>query len=223
MRTPIFSAVMTALGGLLFLGAVVYSSVKVGQATERVQKLNDSAEVLTVQIAQRESTLNRITPVAAKGLGYVRPDTITSSSALGASLTASYAAESLAQSGMARRRGTTVRYYPRGFEQSVNQDIVLPVLRRAGFTLVERPTAGGMRDLGTNAIWFGADVPIEDAKLVALVLASAGAQIRTIRPFREPTGPKRRAIEIGADRREVSSPVWTPQRILEARDFPRVR
>jgi hypothetical protein len=220
-RSAIVSAVITALGGLLFLGAVVYSSIRVQRATERVAHLKAYEDTLQKRIAERESTLARLTPVAAKGLGYVESDTITSPSSLSASLTASHAAESLAATGIRRRQGISVRYYPRAFERSVNKDIVLPVIRQAGFTLEERPTAAGMRDLGTNAIWFGNAVATDDVKLVALVLSSAGVQLRAIRPFRNPTGPKRNAIEIGADRQEVTSPVWTVPRLLEAAGFTR--
>jgi hypothetical protein len=215
------AALMTALGGLFIVGAIVYSALRVQAAEVRVGTLNRQADSLGSLIAARESILVRITPIAAKGLGYVNPDTITSPSSLRSSLSASHAVDSLRRTGTERRRLITVRYYPRAFEDAVNANILLPELRAAGFRLDERPTNPGMSDLGTNAIWFGADVAPDDVKLVALLLMSAGVQLRSIRPFGDPTGPKHAAIEIGADREAVTAPSWTVGRVLATASFRR--
>jgi hypothetical protein len=219
-RASLLSAVMTACGGLLVIGAIIYSSLHVRKATTRVRDLDRRAESLAVLIAKRESTLVQLTPAAAAGLGYANPETVANPSALRVSLTASRAADSLANA-RNRRQDIAVRYYPRDLERAVNVNIVLPALRAAGFTLIERPAAPAMRNLPTNALWFGADVPIDDVKFVALQLTSAGVQLRAIRPFADPGGPKRKAIEIGADRQQVTASVWTTDRILRAREFPR--
>jgi hypothetical protein len=215
------AALLTAIGGVAIVGSLVYSAYSVNRASTRVDRLNATAESLAVVIAQRESTLFRLTPLAAKGLGYAAPDSARPSETLIQGVAASHAADSLMKLNRAERAGVVLRYYPRQFETAVNADIVLPVLRRAGFTLDERQTAPGMSDVETNAVWFGADVNPDDARLVALVLTSAGVRLRAIRPFDDATGPKRRAIEVGADRAEIRSPAWTADRILSTRTFAR--
>ena len=215
------AALLTAVGGAIFLGSLAYAWYTVGHAERRVAGLEQRAATLQAEIAQRERTLASLTPLAARGLGYAQPDSFASSGALDASLVASRAVDSLAQSGAAMRAGTVVRYYPRDFERSVNVNIVLPELQDAGFTLLQRPANPAMTDLGTNAIWYGVDVRLDDVKLVALLLTSAGVQVRTIRPFADATGPKRHAIEIGADRARGNDPVFTVSGILSATTFAR--
>lgn len=220
-RSSRIAALITAGGGFLVAGAIVYSAVRLQSTETRVAALHQQADSLDLLIAARESVLVQVAPIAAKGLGYAQPDTIRSASFLRSSLSASTAVDSLGKSGMERRRRVTVRYYPREFESSVNAGILLPELRRAGFTLEKRPTEPGMSDVETNALWFGTDVSPEDVKLVALLLTSAGARLRAIRPFRDPGGLKRAAIEIGGDRAAVREPVWSVERILSASAFTR--
>lgn len=77
----------------------------------------------------------------------------------------------------------------------------------------------GIPDVGTNAIFFGDKVPIEDVKLVALTLIRAGVEIKYIRPFKNSTG-RSLLIQVGAGTAYVSKPPLSVEAITDAKNFP---
>lgn len=76
----------------------------------------------------------------------------------------------------------------------------------------------------TNAIWFGANVPIEDIKIVALSLLRAGIPIKGIRPFRTSAsnpGFKMNIIEVGASVDLENKDLLTVDQVKNATEFIR--
>ena len=74
-----------------------------------------------------------------------------------------------------------VYYYKRRDPERVEY-----VLRGVGYQVsVEQARA---EVVATNAISYGANVPLTDVRIIALALARAGAQLRRVCPFRESGG-----------------------------------
>lgn len=114
-----------------------------------------------------------------------------------------------------KRAETTVQYFPK----DVDRTVVEAALRELGFHLITGPTQ--VQDIPTNSIWFGAAVPLDDAKLVAYTLIRAGVQIKAIRLFRNPTGNRARLIQVGADTAYEGKPALTVAEIRDASEFSR--
>jgi hypothetical protein len=112
-----------------------------------------------------------------------------------------------------------VRYYPKDVERDLNDGVVLPKLRSYGFQLEHAEPR--YPSTPTNSVWFGSDVQLNDVRLVALTLVAAGVELKAVREFREPTGQKKRMIEIGADAALVTGPAVTASAIMEAAGFSR--
>lgn len=113
------------------------------------------------------------------------------------------------------RQKITVQYFPK----DVDRQIVERSLRELGFEL----TSGqpNLKNVPTNAIWFGSEVPIDDVKLVAYTLIRAGVDIKIIRPFRNPGGSKARLIQVGSDAQYQSSSPLSVNEIQQAENFTR--
>jgi hypothetical protein len=107
------------------------------------------------------------------------------------------------------------------FSKDVDSAKVDQALRDLGYP-VTRPSAI-VKDLPTNALWFGSAVPVEDVQVVALALMRAGVTLRAIRPIQDELVAKKDEplIQVGADTGVVDRPPWTVERLLTARSFKR--
>lgn len=115
-----------------------------------------------------------------------------------------------------RRKAITVEYFPK----NVDPNVVISALEQLGFKF--KAGTANVKNIPTNAIWFGSNVSLEDVKLVAYTLIRAGVKIRTIKPFREPSKDHWASkIQVGADGDYKDSPPLTVEQIRDATDFPR--
>jgi hypothetical protein len=124
-------------------------------------------------------------------------------------------AELAPASAAAQRKTITVEYFPK----DVDRRIVEGALRELGFTVVPGRTV--VADVPTNAIWFGAEVSLDDVRLVAYTLMRAGVGIKGIRPFTSSTPSISRLIQVGADTAYVSRPNITVEQVRSAKSFSR--
>lgn len=214
-RVSMLNALVTGLGGLFLIVSLVLSIVTVSKAESKVADLEVQAKALAESIAVRESTLANMSPVAAKALGYRNWSSVAQAGTLRSSLSAQKALEGMATRGRASRHNVTVHFFGDDLAKAVNVNVVEPSLRELGFNVVRRPRGEGMADVPVNCLWYGGSVSRADVQAVALLLTSAGVQLRAIKPFENPTGPKASNIEIGGSRAESNAPVWTVDRILE--------
>ncbi len=114
-----------------------------------------------------------------------------------------------------QRSEITIQYFPK----DVDRDIVEAALRELGFRLFVGVTQ--VENVPTNAIWFGANVKIDDVKLVAYTLIRAGVEIKIIRLFRNPMGNRAHLIQVGADTAYKDKPALTVADIKNEQEFPR--
>lgn len=85
-------------------------------------------------------------------------------------------------------------------------------LREAGFEEVVRASsAEKMKDVATNAIFYGPGVPQEAVRVLSLALMRAGVQLQGIKLT--PTLGK--LIQVGADAKLVDKPVVTPETLQQ--------
>lgn len=113
-----------------------------------------------------------------------------------------------------------VRYY----KKTIDEKRIVIELEALGYGFQEKSPSGYMSMKETNAIWFGANVPIEDTKIVALSLLRAGIPIKGIRPFRNSASNpeyKKNIIEIGASVDLENRDVLTVESVKNAKEFNR--
>jgi hypothetical protein len=94
----------------------------------------------------------------------------------------------------------TVVYYPK----DVDGPVVLNALREGGFKTETHLGNPANANLGTNAIWIGDSVTVDQAKFVALTVVRAGVKIVSIRRFGDGSGAKANRIEVGTDKAQLS-------------------
>jgi hypothetical protein len=91
------------------------------------------------------------------------------------------------------RNDVVVRYY----RHSSDQDRA-KILVDFGFYLHERPVSKLRFDtVDSNVIYYGHDFPERDLKLITYLLVKNGIPIKSIRPFKDYDGWKRKSLEIG--------------------------
>jgi hypothetical protein len=103
------------------------------------------------------------------------------------------------------------------FAKDNEGDGVTKALRGAGLDVIKLP---GQLPGPTNSLWAGNSVSIADVKPVALALLRAGVQLKTVRHFRDGSGPKDRVIEIGSDHDFAEAPVLTEEQIQNMTQLP---
>lgn len=115
---------------------------------------------------------------------------------------------------------TVIRYYQR----TIDEKRVALELQALGYRFDEKPAAEYMSRRETNAIWYGADVPLEDIKIVSLALLRAGVPIKGIRPYRRSLTDqsyKRNMIEVGASVDLEEKEVLSVNEVEKAETFGR--
>ncbi len=198
---------------LLLLGCVfeLLSNIESKKNNNKLQKSNIE---LKSEIIESRSEINE-TYQLLKSLGYQNPNPTKEN--IQQSLAADTARTQIARSTSSEsRQQITVRYYPK----DVDGDIVKSALLELDFKFTEGQP--GIPDVGTNAIFFGDKVPIEDVKLVALTLIRAGVEIKYIRPFKNSTG-RSLLIQVGAGTAYVSRQPLSVEAITDAESFPIVQ
>lgn len=99
----------------------------------------------------------------------------------------------------------TIEYFPKDVDH--NPEVVKNNLESMGFVVCLKEPR--VRDIPTNAIWFGPGVPMAEVKLVALTLIRAGVNLRTIKPFAADAveNEQDNLIQIGADADDAEDPI----------------
>ena len=117
-------------------------------------------------------------------------------------------------------QNVTVRYY----SKTIDEKRVVIELQALGYNFEEKSAAEYMSKRGTNAMWFGSGVGINDVKIAALALIRAGVPIKGIRPFKNNAANpayKKNIIEVGASVDLDQKPPLTVQDVLSAKAFTR--
>jgi hypothetical protein len=117
----------------------------------------------------------------------------------------------------------TVNYFPKEVDQIDFQELS-ESFRRAGFNPQQLASGGKNPDLQTNAVWAADDVPVAQAKFVALLLMQTGLKIRALRRFKpDAQGGVRKpgTIEIGSDRAFLNGPPLTVKQVIDLTDLPK--
>ena len=122
------------------------------------------------------------------------------------------------ESASLRRSEISIQYFPKPNE-NINWDKFTKTLKENSFHLEEKNPI--QLNVETNSIWFGDDIYVEDIKFVALKLIESGAEIKSIRPFRNSNNNKNKLIQIGADASVVPSSPLSEADILSASEFSR--
>ena len=232
------SAVISAVGIFVVALALAYAGVHLFELQSEISGFHSDREKLEAEIrslenrnkeqsgqtaatgkelAETKSEIARLTTLALGGLGFKHPEK-GNAATLERSLAARDLAAKLAAGGAKRRAQIKLRYYPSDFERYLNGDLVLSQLKRYGFQIEE--AGARVAAIPVNAVWCGSGVLADDARLVALVLTTAGVDIKAVRPFREPADPKKaHAIEIGSDASFARGPTLSAQDIMASADF----
>lgn len=157
-------------------------------------------------VGDLEREIDRLRMLALLGLGYRQPEQ-GSAERLEESLKARDLAQKLAKSGNERRSRVRLRYYPSDFDRHLNGDMVLPTLSRAGYQLEE----AGVRvaSAAPNSVRYGSAVTADDARLVALLLESAGVEIRSLQRFPDADAAHADIVEVGIDWSVEGKPALT--------------
>lgn len=110
------------------------------------------------------------------------------------------------------------------YNKTIDEKRVALELSALGYKFMQRPASEYMSKEGTDAIWFGAGISIDDIKIIALALIRAGVPIKGIRPFKSSSanpGFKRNIIEVGASIDLKEKPLLTVEQIKNAKEFIR--
>ncbi|MHC1774885.1 MAG: hypothetical protein AB9834_05665 [Lentimicrobium sp.] len=94
-------------------------------------------------------------------------------------------------------RNVEVQYY----NKTIDEKRIVLELEAPGYKFISRPPSQYMSKKQTNALWFGADVPLKDVKIVAHAMVRAGVPLRGIRPYGSSSSNpayKINIIEVGA-------------------------
>lgn len=112
---------------------------------------------------------------------------------------------------------TTIRYFPAKLRQDADPKRVLAALRGLGFEL-QVDTERGAGVAPTNALWAGADVPLDDTKAVAYTLIRAGVELKKLD---RPALPGReRVLQVGGSPSAMGLPPLTVEQIRSATTLP---
>lgn len=110
--------------------------------------------------------------------------------------------------------GITIQYFPKDLDKDLIQSVLLTNLKDAGFTLRSGNGNPTLKHTPTNSVWYGAQVPAESVRLVALSLLQSGVQLQSIAPLSDAANPaKAKLIQIGSLAAAVNKPVFTVEQI----------
>lgn len=243
-------ALLAALALVVVVGLALTSAWRAGQDAERARQLAEAARLKAEATANTERVLRSRAEVAEQAAtenlaraqaaqrqalekasqvqllaqyGWVRDasaglteDQVLEAQAANRALTQWLRDESAAV--RARRAATTLEIWAK----DADEDKVRGALQRLGFRM--QPRAANVKDLATNALWFGSAAQLDDVKLVALALMRAGVQLRAIRPLpRDYSNRDLALIQVGADtdpKITAKSP-YTVEKLLAVTAFPR--
>lgn len=197
----------------------LYKEIETIEAKKQVEQLklksikfeNQSLEIKKVQL---ETEL-----MATYGLSIDSITSLSTSKVLEISISANDEIKNIVNT-YSPNKNVTIRYY----NKTIDEKRIVIELEALGYNFQNRSPSGYMSKKETNAIWFGAGVPIEDTKIVALSLIRAGISIKGIRPFRNSTSNpnyKRNVIEVGASVDLVDKPILTVDYVGKTKGFNR--
>lgn len=111
----------------------------------------------------------------------------------------------------------TIAYYPK----DVDGPVVINALKEGGFQVREGKGNPRNANLGTNAVWIGTGVSVEQARFVTLTLVRAGVGIVSIRRgFSVNSAANKNLIEVGTDGTLTGNTPLTVDQINGIADIP---
>ncbi|MCF8373991.1 MAG: hypothetical protein K9H64_20380 [Bacteroidales bacterium] len=208
---------------LFMYGAIrlnkLYQEIEIVEAKKQAEQLkyeslqfeNDALEKKKIQL---ETEL-----MATYGLSIDSITSLSTSEVLEKSLSANDGIKTIVKD-YSPNKNVIVRYYAK----TIDDKRIAVELESLGYGFEEKIPTAGMSKKNTIALWYGAGVPIEDVKIVALALIRAGAPIKGIRPYAKSLSDpnyKRFIIEAGASVDLESNPLMTVDEIKVAKEFGR--
>jgi hypothetical protein len=207
-RIIIFSIVPLVLA----LALLYFISSKVKERSSRLQEINHELSLKESKIKALNDSIQQLGKIALNGFGYAASKLSgISDDELKNSLNANWYIDHFVKN-KELSKGLFIRYYPKG----ADQEKIILALKQLGFTPVSITPREVMLRIPTNAIWYGSHATLDDVKLVALSLIRAGVELKSIKPFNDPDGPKKNAIEIGAGTHYVQLKSYTSDKIIKA-------
>ena len=234
-------AIVIVLVAALQISPLIERKAKLEKEVASIDSL--MAEKKT-QLDSLDAEISQLTPLAKKGLGYKEEKVEHAIPISKASLQASQALSQLskeweqrqpepqatrapANSGnnwqRNRRPARTdnrpvITVYTKNLEKEINIKTVCGDLEDKGFRIDYKNSQ--LQSVETNAVWFGRNISIDEVKIVALQLMSAGVQIKAIRPFKN-RNSKINIIEVGGDAALNNQAPMTVQEVRNANSFGR--
>ena len=177
-------------------------TAQMGHVNTQVGHVDQTTASLTTQIAQLGEALG------------IRADK-QSPAVLAQGVQAHAAAASLATPAARQgNAGITIQYFPKDLDKDIIPAVLLDNLKAAGFALKSGVGNPALKHAPTNAIWYGAAVPVEAVKLVALTLLQSGVALQAIQKFDDATNPaKTHLIQVGALAVAMQKPAYTVDQI----------
>jgi hypothetical protein len=119
-------------------------------------------------------------------------------------------------------RKISVQFFPKDIDKDLIQSTLVATLTSVGFSIKSGIGNASLSKTPTNSIWYGAKVPDDAVKLVALSLARAGINIQGIQPFSKDAEKPSKAylIQIGSYSAIQKDPFYSVEKIVEMK-FPR--
>jgi hypothetical protein len=114
-----------------------------------------------------------------------------------------------------RRNAIQIQFFTNDLSAYKN---IRTALRELGFNVMQKSSR---LSIPINSIWFGSQVNINDVKLIALELVNSDVDLKSIRPFRNPSGARASMVQIGSDASIVDRTTLSIKEIKEATSFTR--
>jgi hypothetical protein len=197
----------------------LYKEIETIEAKKQVEQLKFEALQFENKSLEKKKVQLEAELMTTYGLSIDSITSLSTSEVLEISVSANDAIKNLVKT-YSPNKNVTIRYY----KKTIDEKRVALELEALGYNFKERPPSKYMSMKETIAIWFGAGVPVEDTKIVALSLIRAGIPIKGIRPYRSSiSNPnyKRNIIEVGASVDLEKKPVLTVDYVRNAKEFYR--
>jgi len=107
-----------------------------------------------------------------------------------------------------------IQYFPH-FLTDVNPSAMVAALKQVTPNVAQAPAIAMMSQQKTNCIWVGDQVTADEARAVALTLASAGIDVKDIRRLKNGGGARARLVQIGSSADAARMPTLTADEIKQ--------
>jgi hypothetical protein len=196
----------------LLLATFVWQVVLNAKASDDNLALKQQLVDLTKTARQVDSKLtNGLSEIKATLRGFGYPEQTVQ--ALGNSFAADKGLRALASSSTSRSRSRiTVQYFPKNIDPIVIRKTIAELGFKQEIFHPNNPY------YPTNAVWFGQNVNVDDAKLIAMSLIRAGVSIRSVMQIQGSSA--KNLIQVGVNAKAIASPPLSVEAIARSTSFP---